>query len=254
MASVFEDINNLNTCSYFQSKSQMYEYLIMSIIGEKNEPIGSWALKFALKGYDANLSTATIGRYLMELDTKNITVMVSNKGRILTENGKKVLESIEQKVTLDILHNNIRQAAEFIKYGELIQLYTVRKALEVEAVKEAVAVAFDEDIDLLAGTIKSYRECILANKDFIEPALDFHLILASITKNSFLEAVLRMLIYEQKRIEAKFDILATREHGLEYVEEHEAIYLALKERDEAKAVKLMSSHLDATKTALEAQQ
>lgn len=254
-ASVFKSINSLNKNARFQSKAELYEYIIMYIIGENDGPIGSWALKSALNEYEAELSTASIGRYLKEMDSKGITETVSNKGRVLTEKGKKLLAEKEESVTKAMLHSNIREATDITEYSQLIQLYYVREALEVEAVREAVLYASDEEFAEMELTIADYRNCLERDEDFTDPALKFHAVLARSTKNRFLEAILKMLIYEQKSIEAKFEILATREleYGLGYAREHEEILKALQERDVEKATRLMITHLGATRGALEKQ-
>lgn len=252
-AMVFKNINSLIENKHFQSKAELYEYIIMHIIDENKGPIGSWAMKAALNEYEAKLSTASIGRYLKELDSKGITEAVSNKGRILTEKGKNILMEIEESVTTAMLHNNVREATDITEYSQLIQLYFVREALETEAVREAIQCATDGDLNEMELTVQKYKMCIERKEDFTDPALNFHVVLAKSTKNRFLEAILVMLIHEQKRIEAKFEILATRdmEYGRQYAKEHEEICKALKERDVEKATRLMAAHLKGTRGALE---
>lgn len=252
-ASIFKSYNSLSDNAHFQSKAELYEYIIMCIIDENDGPIGSWALKSALNDYEAELSTASIGRYLKEMDSKGITETVRNKGRVLTEKGKKILAEKEESVTTAMLHNNIREATDITEYSQLIQLYYVREALEIEAVREAIQYASDEEIAEIDHTNKEYKKCIERKEDFTDPALSFHAVLARITKNRFLEAILIMLIHEQKRIEAKFEILATRdmEYGQRYTAEHEEIYEALKERNTKKATRLMAIHLEGIRGALE---
>lgn len=253
-ALAFESISSLNEYARFQSKTELYEFVIMHIIGENRGPIGSWEMKIVLNDYEAELSTASIGRYLKELDSKGMTEAVSNKGRVLTEKGRAVLAEKEENIRTAMLHNNIREAVEITQGSQLVQLYSVREALEIEAVREAVKCASDEELGQLSATIDAYYECIEKDENFTDPALQFHVVLAEISQNRFLEAILKMLIYEQKRIEAKFEILVTREmeQGRTYAREHEKILQALLERNEKKASELMAVHLKGTRETLEA--
>ena len=250
---ILNKFDNLMENGCFKSKLELYEYMIMKIINDNDGPIGAWELKSTLNNYGAKLSTASIGRYLKEMDSKGTAELASNKGRILTDKGRIVLSEKEEIVTSTLLHNNIREATKIADYSQLIQLYYVRQALEIEVVREAILYASDEEINAIEHTNEEYKKCIERKEDFTDPALSFHAVLAKSTKNRFLESILIMLIYEQKRIEAKFEILATRkmECGREYTNEHEKIYDALKQRNLEKATQLMIVHLEGLRCALE---
>ena len=83
---------------------------------------------------------------------------------------------------------------------------------------------------------------ILSEKQ--HPALDFHSIVAEMSHNKFLKNLLDILVFEEKRVEARMEILATRERGGIYVVQHDDIAAAIEAHDGPLASQLMSQHMD----------
>lgn len=219
------------------------QYEILKVIQQSEEPIGSLTLQLELSGDGIAVSSATIGRYLKELDFKGFTVRDSNKGRMLTELGRSVLAQMQKSKISSELHASIRHSVSASSYDDLIKIYRVRQAIEQEAVCEAMEHPLSqEQSERIRRTIVSYKQSVTDEVEFIDPALDFHMSIAECTRNRFLEAMLRMLIFEQKVLEDSFEALITREHGLEYSWEHETIYKAMLRGDKDSAVELMNRH------------
>ena len=240
----FFSVENMKKCQFLRNQPEMVHFLIMKIMGDSEEPIGAWSLQIILEERGIHLSTATIGRYLKELDSKGYTIQFSNKGRILTSKEQEALKVEEELAVSDVLHSNMRDAVEVRHYSDLIDIYVVRKAIEVEAVRLCVKNITDEELELLREDVKIYKEYVADDANFIEPALEFHAIISLATKNKFMDSLTQMLLYEQKKIEQKMQIVVTQEYGEKYVEEHEMIYEAIKARDEKLAMKLMTQHFD----------
>jgi len=196
---------------------------------------------------EINISTSTLGRYLKEMDTQNVTTKIRNKGRVLTEEGKKRLKEKEIEYQSDILYNNIRNAINNSRYSELIDIYVVRKAIELESVRLCCKNITKDEIDILSNYTKQYLK--LANQgdlNFINEALDFHTIISKASRNHFMDELLRMLIFEQKKLENRMEILVTRTQktGVRYAQEHERILQCIQLHDEDKAVDEMRAHFD----------
>ena len=75
---------------------------ILTIISNSEEPLGSGAIKEELSRRGHNLSEATVGRILRDLDTRGLTERIGYRGRTLTTAGKAHLEQllIERKRAL----------------------------------------------------------------------------------------------------------------------------------------------------------
>ena len=230
---VFNSEKSLMRTGLFSSRTKMISYLLLRFIADKDEPAGSWVLREDLLSFGIDCSTATIGRYLKELDYREYTVQKSNQGRVLTPIGQAHLEELE--------------------YGELIELLYVRRALETEAARQAAINARAEDIAVLIRSVEDHRDTVEQNRDPTEPALEFHAVVADISHNKFICPILNMLIYEEKKIEAVMETLVTRERGRVYVKEHEQIAQAICDHDGEKAAQFMYAHIDELCKAVEEQ-
>ena len=195
-------------------------------------------------------STATIGRYLKELDYREYTVQKSNQGRVLTPIGQAHLEELEERLERTRMQEKLSKAMKVTEYGELIELLYVRRALETEA---AAISARAEDIAVLMRSVEDHRDTVEQNRDPTEPALEFHAVVADISHNKFICPILNMLIYEEKKIEAVMETLVTRERGRGYVKEHEQIAQAICDHDGEKAAQFMYAHIDELCKAVEEQ-
>ncbi|MDP4108821.1 MAG: FCD domain-containing protein [Bacillota bacterium] len=238
------DIEQLKASYSFRNRTDLIIYLILRMLSERNEPTGSLVLKIELDAVGIDCGIATIGRYLKELDARGFTRQQANMGRVLTDEGRKFLEITNEQITRDHLQNSMAQAVRSTQYDDLLDLYLVRRGLEIEAARQAAVKATEEEIERMVLTVKEYWRCIHEKRLFVDPSLDFHVIVAEATKNKFMEAFLKMLIYEQKQIESKYNFLVTREYGVLYAGEHEKIIKAIKNRDSESAGKYMENHIN----------
>ena len=235
-------IENKEHIATLHDRQEWYRYMMMSFLSESEEPQGAWAIqeKFIRLGY--NPSAATIGRYLKELDVLGFTVRASNKGRVLTASGKNALEEYNRKLHSERLHLNVKKEYEVYNREKLIEIYIVRKAIEIEAVRLCARNRSEELLQRLGETVFDYREAASHREDFLEPSLQFHVLIGDGSGNGVLSAILRLLISDQKEVERQLERLETRNFGLLYVEDHCDIYQSIKQRDEESAVRLLNEH------------
>ena len=66
-------------------------------------------------------------------------------------------------------------------------------------------------------------------------------------------AVLSLLVFEEKQIEATIEVLRTREMGSVYVVEHDDIMQAIREHNPQRAESLMEAHMQAILDEVEKQ-
>lgn len=227
----------------FKSKNSVISYLLLKLIDEKGAPSGAWQLQEDLIHYGIHCSTSSVGRLLKGLDYKEYTIQKSNQGRILTPAGQAKLAEFKDNIARVQLQNGFQQSLQVQKYDELIDLLLARKALETEAARQAALKGTADDMERLSAAVDEHRKYVLDNLDPTETALTFHAIIAEISHNRFLKTLLDMLIYEEKKIEAVFETLITRERGRIYVAEHADIAEAVINRDASKAANMMESHI-----------
>ena len=227
----------------FPNRTAVVLYMILRLVAGSNEPMGCGVLREKLLPAGVNCSTATIGRYLKELDYREYTIQQSNMGRIITPGGRAYLRNMEEKLERTIIQTELSKAVTVKEYGELIDLLDARKALETEAARLAALNATEADMERLILSVTEHKDTVQHNEDPTDVALDFHAVVAEISHNRFINSILTMLIYEEKKIESKMEFLVTRERGRIYVKEHEKIAKAILARDADLAAKLMSEHI-----------
>ncbi|MDL2293311.1 FCD domain-containing protein [Ruminococcaceae bacterium OttesenSCG-928-D13] len=209
-----------------------------------HQPVGCTTLQLELEKMGLRVSSATVGRTLKQLDHVGLTERDSNRGRRLTGAGASALAQLDRMSTGEALHRNL-QASVRANYGDLIQVYRVRRALETLSVRQAIEnEPTRHQLDRIRQTITSYRHQLRESANFIDPALDFHVRIAECADNRFLEAMLKMLVFEQKCIEDGFENLVTRDYGTRYSGEHEDIFKAMLAKDARRAALLMGKHFD----------
>lgn len=228
----------------FKNEKDIILFLLVQQIGDKRNPVGSWTLKDDLEKSGIDYSTATVGRYLKILDLKGYTYQKGNQGRLLTEDGKIWLNKTEESLARAENRNESSRALKVNKYSDLIDLMKARKAIEVETARLAALNATEKEIFDLRKSINIYYRYIALKKDFVDPALNFHTIIADMSHNRFMKAMLEMLVFEEKRIENNIEQLKTRDKGNIYVIEHDDITKAIEERNSDLASELMSKHMD----------
>ena len=237
----------------FPTENEASIFLIAQIISKTGAPVGAWSLKEELKKVGLYCGTATVGRYLTELDYKGLTAQKSNKGRVLTDYGQQWLNNLSDDVARALVHTESTQAMRVDHYSQLVDLIQARKVLEVAAARLAAERATKEDLLLLQQVVMTHYRYVAENKDPTDPALEFHSLVAQISHNRFMKTMLDMLIFEERNIEGQIDTLVTRERGDVYFVEHEDISNAIAAGDSAQAASLMDAHIDKLMTAVQEQ-
>ena len=251
MDKAFSNYLDLEASGVFSNKVSIVQYLMLFLISEHAGGIGAWEMRPLLSTYGVELSSATVGRYLKELDQKEFTEKNGNKGRSLTEKGKRYLLRVNDNITAGLLHKDMQRAVKGIEYRDLIDIYTVRTGIENVSVRVCCKNATEEEIERIGQSAADYKQLAKSGSDFVDNSLDFHVLIARASHNAFMEKVLTMLIFEQKRIENKLEYLATRGQGLLYAKHHCEIYQAIKDRDEERAARLMDEHFAAIEETME---
>lgn len=236
----------------FRTENDAVNFLIISNM-DASSPIGAWTLKEKLKECGIDYGTATVGRYLKELDSQGMTEQKSNQGRVLTEQGRQWLIKVSGNVARAQMHNQSSKALKIDNYSDLVDLIQARKAIEVAGVALAAVQATEQDLVALKQAVIKHYRYVAESRDPTDPALEFHSVVAEISHNRFIKTMLDMLIFEERAIEDNMEQLVTRERGDTYVVEHDDIASAIAERDVEKATKLMSLHMDALLDAVKEQ-
>ncbi|WP_054637824.1 FadR/GntR family transcriptional regulator [Thalassobacillus sp. C254] len=228
----------------FSSKTDILNYLLLKYLSKMQTPVGSWVLRDLLQKEGLNVSTATIGRALKNLDSQELTKLIEAQGRVITAEGIQYVKVFSEKIRIYNLQQNIMDAVQPKNIDELLDLMRVRKALECETARLAALRATDQNIEVLEKTVCIHEKCVETNDDPTKPALGFHGELAKSSNLRFLIASLDLLINDELWLEDRF-IEITRERADEYTLHHRLIASAIRERDPDEANHQMGIHMDA---------
>lgn len=238
------DVSVLQNSEAFQSRAELIKFMMLQQIKTRPDGLGAWELPVMLSKEGLDVSTATVGRYLKDLDNENLTRKVGNRGRVLTELGRVKLTQIEWDVESNVVHKGVKDAVSGSEYSDLVDIYTVRVAIELGSVKLCCRNATKKEIQAIEDYVNEYESQVQKGNDFTDVSLDFHILLAKGTHNRFMEKLLAMLIFEQKKIEYNLKYLPTRSCGKLFAEQHRMIFNAINEKNEALAVQIMKEHFN----------
>ncbi len=218
------------------------EYQVLSIIGESSEPLGSGAISQKMKMLDNDISEATTGRCLRNLDHKGLTEKIGFQGRLLTAAGRQALNEHQKAKELQVeTHRFIRLARAGAK-KELLHILVARRAIEKETCRLAAENATDEDIRILKAITDQHQEHVNNGMSGAEEDTAFHQAIARIGSNKFLAAALD-LIRKDAQLSPVLEYIRERV-GSTIVTDHKKILTAIEKHDADEAERNMTLHIE----------
>ena len=116
------DVSVLQNSEVFQSRAELIRFMMLQQIKTRPDGLGAWELPVMLSKEGLDVSTATVGRYLKDLDNENLTRKVGNRGRVLTELGRVKLTQIEWDVESNVVHKGVKDAVSGSEYSDLVDI------------------------------------------------------------------------------------------------------------------------------------
>ncbi len=219
------------------------EYLILDQISQLNTPVGA---SFLCSKIDS--SQASIGRALYELECRGLLEKISNKGRVLTEEGKAYFQLLQQNadsrecvdVLLDLFSKNDKHV--------YLNILEARILLEVKTAELAAKNATEQDIQDIEKILMKHQKIRLLGKPAENENLEFHYKIAQIANNPVIYHLLR-LVMTQHSAYLHFSFMDYTLVGSTLF--HAQIFDAIKAHDSEKASALMYDHLHALVTTLQ---
>ena len=219
------------------------EYLILDKISQLNTPVGASFLCSQI-----NASQASIGRELYNLELRGLLEKVSNKGRVLTEEGRSYLQLLQQSmnskesvdILLDLFSKNDKQI-----YLDILE---ARILLEVKTAELAAIRASEEDIQDIDRTLNKYRRIRALGRPAENENLEFHFKIAEIANNPVIYQLLKLVLMQHAAY-VHFSFMDYTLVGSNLF--HAQIFEAIKNHDPEQASKLMYEHLNALVTTLQ---
>jgi DNA-binding GntR family transcriptional regulator len=222
------------------------ERIALDTLARSEGPVGASRLVEELSQHDIDLSEATMGRYLRELDRRGLTRPVGKLGRLLTEDGRARLHHLE------FLERQGKRSAVLLGataptgVAELLDLLYTRRAVEPEAARHAALRATDKERAAIRAVADAHVHHVLDGTDHTSAALDFHRLVAEASHNKMLKAVAGLTLdSSNSSLATLLDDIST-EVGAQFAfaHEHRAIVDAIIAREPEAAESAMREHLD----------
>jgi DNA-binding FadR family transcriptional regulator len=216
---------------------------LLRALHEATGPIGARQVREALRCDGMELSESTIARRLRDLDSDGLTIQIGTNGRVLTVKGQEFLS--------DVLRGNqsadrLRRASQVRTIEDVLHLLKARRAIEPEAVYDIADHATADDLhDLHKLVIEHEERLTQEGKIPRQTALGFHRMIAGLTRNPLVQAMLAVVLDESlDHVEAALDVIIETHHTDKAgICEHSAILHAITARDADKAAQAMREHL-----------
>ena len=127
---------------------------------------------------------------------------------------------------------------------EAVQLYDVREALETFAVARAVGARGGDGFEQVAEALERYEEELRRpiRKERLLRDREFHLAIARLTKNEWLERSLAS-VFDRIIMKRTLEGLVTHRRGVDSLAEHREIVRLMEKGETAKAVAAMRRHI-----------
>jgi len=221
------------------------QLLALQLLAEAEGPAGALSLASTFRSAGIDVAEATAGRFLRHLDELGYTQSLGKRGRVVTESGEKRLAELVLNGNLAAHGARVTAAVDSTDIDELIDLLHVRRAVEAEAAGLVALRATDEEIEQIEKAAATHLDCV-EHRDRLELSDNFHVLMSRFSHNRMLRAMTEMLLDPSHDPLAKLlDRIADDSGQVRNMAlDHQAIALAVRERDAARTEKLMRDHID----------
>lgn len=225
-----------------RQEKQLILFLILKIISESQVPVGSGYIRNQLLSQGFDISEATVGRILRQLDIVGHTEKIGFKGRVLTNIGWQKLDKLEHENKINHYGNELLNVIKVTGKRELMDILMARKAIESQLAKLAAMYITDSEIEELQKIIQIQRNHVETGESIAEDDLEFHKTIARVAKNRVLAAAMD-LIRQQVQLSPIFEYIR-KEVKSTVLTDHENIFRAIISRNPEKAENAMIRHIE----------
>ncbi len=218
------------------------EIMILKMIRDAKEPMGSWSILNSLAENGVETSSATIGRILNKLENFGYLKKEKFRGRTITKKGLHAIQVSKKLNEMAFQQNKLLQFLDPQRLGDFLTVLEARRAIERETARRAALYATEQDILLMEEILKRQEAKYQEHQWITEEDLNFHKAIARASRNSILESMYSLLaIFGQQS--TAFELLREKIHA-EYMVSHRRILNAIKQGNPDKAEETMLAHID----------
>ncbi len=219
-----------------------WNMIVLQILAENNQPMGSWNIAEKISDQGIEVSTATIGRVLKQLEKSGYLKKESARGRLITDKGLSAIKTAVQQSELKQYHNTLNDLVNSNLLKNFIQVLEARKAIERATVVLAAENITDKELRKLESIVKKQGSDRDKGLSIAGDDIDFHSLIAKASRNEALLSLYMILSHMGQQSEL-FEKLREKV-GKPYMDSHLAIFSALANHDSATAEVALIRHID----------
>lgn len=225
-----------------RTEKEEQELIILGELNKTEQILGSGVLKEALRQAGMELSEATVGRLLRDMDNKGYTKRVGFQGRKLTTKGMERLEHLEREQQRVFYGSELLKSLNTQKKQDLIDILIARRAVEGEIARLAAQHATAAEIDQMRQVLELQSKLVNSGQTGVEQDTEFHVMLAKAGKNRILYAVVH-LIRQEGQFSPVLEYIRQQLRGA-MVKDHQLILEAIEQRQLQQAYEAMVNHIE----------
>ncbi len=216
------------------------EQVILQILNT-DQPIGSGTLGAKLQENGVEVSEATAGRILRDLDLRGLTEKVGYRGRTITSKGKKHLEELKKLNQKQQVSQKFTEVLKSNNKKDLIDILIARRGIERETAQLAAKNATEEQLKEISSVIEKH-DMHPFDRVGRDSDVRFHSLIAEASGNPVLKTALELLRQEGQLSPVLAYI--RKNVGSQVVKDHKKLFMALKSRDSKAAETAMIEHIE----------
>jgi len=216
------------------------EHVVLRMLQDTEAAIGAGTICAELRNLGFDISEATVGRILRDLDRRKLTRRDSNRGRVLSDAGARELAAYDRRHTRSEFSKALVEALDSRTLHELVDFFYVRRGLEREAVRLAALRATEADLERVRQALIEHEA---QTESHWEHGWAFHEEVALASHNELITSLFRLFANSHESLSRLSHELGKTEDS-ELVHHHDDILAALVARDPDAAERAMMLHLD----------
>lgn len=218
------------------------ELLVLEIIRDSNEPVGSWVIadKLVEKGY--SVSSATVGRILNKLEKMGYLEKEKFRGRVITKKGEEAIKTTNVINKIEFHKKKLEKYINTKVLEDFLMILEARKSIERTTARLAAENITQEEIAELERILETQENNYRMHKSISQNDLDFHKAIARASRNKVLETLYHIISLSGQQSEI-FEYLREKV-GAPYMVSHRKILEALKKGDPDESEKSMIEHIE----------
>jgi len=220
----------------------LLQFYVLDLLAEAGSPVGAAALLQRVLPKGIDVSQATLGRALRALDERRLTLKLSNKGRVLTPEGRSWLTEARHRDQAQRWTEETLLTVGQSTLAELRQSMIARRAIEGEIARLAAESASPAQVQGLSRIVEEQGRELQMGGRGASQAVDFHLAVAQACGNRFLAAAANVVRTSSEALETLMYHLGATV-GVSH-REHLELVSAIAARDPRAAQDAMERHLN----------